>query len=282
MSRPYRPSPRPTSRRPGADLVREGDPARLGRRRGGRGGRLDLRLDRQDPLPRVRAAGQRRVPSLARVPDGVRRRRVAVRARGDDGDRQPRDGRGGAHPDRRQRLLPQGHVAPRVRVRRQAAEGGRVLLAAAVTGLLGRLRAHAAVPGGESRYADDALLGNLVPGAPRRRTLHAVREGDLVWRRDLGALVGILACSPSTSPGTRSRWTRGRSPAEHRHGGDEVLFVLRGELWVRAWHDGETFVFEALRPTTRVAARRLRARVPQRTAPSRPGDCSASWPRYLP
>ena len=31
----------------------------------------------------------------------------------------------------------------------------------------------------ESRYADDALLGNLLPGAPRPRTLHPVREGDL-------------------------------------------------------------------------------------------------------
>jgi quercetin dioxygenase-like cupin family protein len=36
----------------------------------------------------------------------------------------------------------------------------------------------------------------------------------------------------------------GEVASEHRHAGDELLFVLRGELWVRAWQDGRAFVFE--------------------------------------
>jgi mannose-6-phosphate isomerase-like protein (cupin superfamily) len=36
----------------------------------------------------------------------------------------------------------------------------------------------------------------------------------------------------------------GEAAAEHVHGGDEVLYVLRGSLWVRAWHDDAVHVFE--------------------------------------
>ena len=60
------PEPAPDVRRPDRDPVRVRHPPRLGRRRGGRGGRLDLRVDRQDPLPRVRPAG-RTAPSGTRA-----------------------------------------------------------------------------------------------------------------------------------------------------------------------------------------------------------------------
>ncbi len=79
----------------------------------------------------------------------------------------------------------------------------------------------------ESRYADDALLGNLLPGAPRTRTLHAVREGDLVWRRDLGALVG-LACSTEHLTAGHLEVQAGETAVTHTHDGDEVLYVTAG------------------------------------------------------
>jgi quercetin dioxygenase-like cupin family protein len=98
----------------------------------------------------------------------------------------------------------------------------------------------------ESRYADDALLGRLVPGAPRNRTLHAVREADLVWRRDLGALVG-LACSTEHLTAGHLEVQAGETAVAHAHSGDEVLYVTDGVLHVRAWHGDETRVFELRR-----------------------------------
>ena len=98
----------------------------------------------------------------------------------------------------------------------------------------------------ESRYADDALLGNLLPGAARQRTLHPVREGDLVWRRDLGALVG-LACSTEHLTAGHLEVQAGETAVAHAHAGDEVLYVTAGVLHVRAWHGDETRVFELQR-----------------------------------
>jgi quercetin dioxygenase-like cupin family protein len=97
-----------------------------------------------------------------------------------------------------------------------------------------------------SRYADDALLGSLVPGEPRPRTLHPVRDGDLVWRRDLGALVG-LACSTEHLTAGLLEVQAGEVATAHEHPGDEVLYVTDGVLHVRAWHGDETRVFELRR-----------------------------------
>lgn len=94
-----------------------------------------------------------------------------------------------------------------------------------------------------SRYGDDALLGNLVPGAPRTRTLHPVQPGDLVWRRDLGALVG-LACSTEHLTAGHLEVQPGETAVPHVHGGDEVLYVTAGTLHVRAWHGDGSRAFE--------------------------------------
>ena len=94
-----------------------------------------------------------------------------------------------------------------------------------------------------SRYADDAHLGAWVPGAQVARRLHVVRPGDVLWRRDLDVLCGILvstehltAAMLEIGPGEVSR--------QHAHGGDEVLMALDEPLWVRAWHEDEVRVFE--------------------------------------
>ena len=36
----------------------------------------------------------------------------------------------------------------------------------------------------------------------------------------------------------------GEAAAPHVHGGDELLYVLSGALWVRAWQGEEAYVFE--------------------------------------
>lgn len=75
------------------------------------------------------------------------------------------------------------------------------------------------------------------------RTLHLVRDEDVTWTSDLGVPVGTLAETPrlcvrriDVGPGAASTW--------HAHGGDELLYVLEGELWVRARHEDATYVFE--------------------------------------
>ena len=139
--------------------------------------------------------GQRRLPPLARVPDGVRRRRVAVRAaRARSRSRTPRRARWSA-----------SRAGGSVFFRKDtwhhafACDGKplkvrRVLRAAAVHGLVGRLRADAAVPGGVAvRRRRAARQPRCRARRGRGRCIPCARR-DLVWRRDLGALVG-LACS---------------------------------------------------------------------------------------
>jgi quercetin dioxygenase-like cupin family protein len=70
-----------------------------------------------------------------------------------------------------------------------------------------------------------------------------VRDDDIVWRRDLGVLAGVQLSTGHITVHTLEM-DSGQVANEHRHGGDELLFVLRGELWVRAWQDGNAFVFE--------------------------------------
>jgi quercetin dioxygenase-like cupin family protein len=95
----------------------------------------------------------------------------------------------------------------------------------------------------ESVYADDAALGSVPGWTPSRKTLHALPEQSIVWRRDLGVLEGIVASTEYLTV-TKLELGPGDVAAAHEHGGDEVLYVLSGALWVRAWHGDGTSVFE--------------------------------------
>jgi mannose-6-phosphate isomerase-like protein (cupin superfamily) len=94
-----------------------------------------------------------------------------------------------------------------------------------------------------SRYGDDSLLGAWPPGEPRPARLRVLRPADVLWRRDLGVLCGVLASTEELTVATLEIGPREVADA-HEHGGDEVLMVLEGSLWVRAWFDGGVHVFE--------------------------------------
>jgi quercetin dioxygenase-like cupin family protein len=96
---------------------------------------------------------------------------------------------------------------------------------------------------GESRYADDALLGHWPPAVPRVPRLRVLRDADVLYRRDLGVLCGVLVSTEHLTAATLEVGP-GETAAAHAHGGDEVLMVLEGRLWVRAWHDDAVHVFE--------------------------------------
>jgi quercetin dioxygenase-like cupin family protein len=93
-----------------------------------------------------------------------------------------------------------------------------------------------------STYANDDALGQ-VPGWTPQATMHPLRDSDIVWRRDSGVLEGIVASTEHLTV-TTLELGPGDVSAEHEHGGDEVLYVLTGSLWVRAWYGDSTFVFE--------------------------------------
>ncbi len=113
-----------------------------------------------------------------------------------------------------------------------------------------------------SRYADDSVLGH-VPGA-RAGTgaFRVVRDEDIVWRRDLGVLAGVHLSTEHITMHTLEI-DPGQAAIEHRHGGDELLFVLRGELWVRAWQDGQGVRLRARAGGRVLHPGRVRARVPR-------------------
>jgi quercetin dioxygenase-like cupin family protein len=96
---------------------------------------------------------------------------------------------------------------------------------------------------GSSRYSDDDLLGGLVPGLDRPRTIRPLGDRDLVWRRDLGVLVGLYVSTEHLTAGL-VEVDAGQKAAVHGHGGDEILYVTAGRLTVRAWQDEKTSVFE--------------------------------------
>jgi quercetin dioxygenase-like cupin family protein len=95
----------------------------------------------------------------------------------------------------------------------------------------------------ESRYADDALLGHWPPAQPPDPRLRVLRPADVLWRRDLGALCGVLVSTEHLTVATLELGP-GELATAHEHGGDEVLMALAGSLWVRAWFDGGVHVFE--------------------------------------
>jgi quercetin dioxygenase-like cupin family protein len=94
-----------------------------------------------------------------------------------------------------------------------------------------------------SRYADDALLGHWPPARPPDPRLRVLRPADVLWRRDLGVLSGILVSTEHLTVATLEVGP-GEVATLHEHGGDEVLMALEGSLWVRAWFDGGVHVFE--------------------------------------
>ena len=97
----------------------------------------------------------------------------------------------------------------------------------------------------DSRYADDSALGTT-PGERPPGTMHVLRAADVVWRRELGVLTGVVASTEHLTVVTHEL-NPGEAALPHTHGGDELLYVLSGEFWVRAWHGDEVHVYE-LRP----------------------------------
>jgi quercetin dioxygenase-like cupin family protein len=94
-----------------------------------------------------------------------------------------------------------------------------------------------------ARYADDSALGRMAPAEPSGTTLRRLERRDIVWRRDLGVLVGLLASTEHLTAGLLEV-DPGQSAAPHAHAGDEILYVTEGTLHVRAWHGSEVHVFE--------------------------------------
>jgi quercetin dioxygenase-like cupin family protein len=94
-----------------------------------------------------------------------------------------------------------------------------------------------------ARYADDALLGRWPPDRPRDPRLRVLRPADVLYRRDLGVLCGVLVSTEHLTVATLELGP-GERAALHEHGGDEVLMALDGPLWVRAWHGEAVHVFE--------------------------------------
>ena len=83
-------------------------------------------------------------------------------------------------------------------------------------------------------------------GTRAEDTMHVIAEEQLAWREDRGVRSATLVETPrlavstvEISPGAASAW--------HDHAGDELLYVLDGDVWVRAQHGDATYVFE-LRP----------------------------------
>jgi quercetin dioxygenase-like cupin family protein len=95
------------------------------------------------------------------------------------------------------------------------------------------------------RYADDSLVGRLDPAPvdPKPGTLRRLGQRDIVWRRDLGVLVGLLTSTEYLTAGVLEV-DPGQRSAAHSHAGDQVLYVTHGTMTVRVWHDDDVDVFE--------------------------------------
>jgi quercetin dioxygenase-like cupin family protein len=94
-----------------------------------------------------------------------------------------------------------------------------------------------------SRYSKDDLLGTLHKPDSQSLTLRRLGERDLMWRRDLGVLVGIYVSTEHITAGV-IEVDPGQAASIHAHGGDELVYVTEGELTVRAWTGDKTSVFE--------------------------------------
>jgi len=95
----------------------------------------------------------------------------------------------------------------------------------------------------ESRYADDDVLGTLTGAGREPGSLLRLERRDLVWRRDVGVLVGLFVSTEHLTAGV-VEVDPGQASAVHAHGGDEILYVTEGRLLVRAWQEDDVKVFE--------------------------------------
>lgn len=96
----------------------------------------------------------------------------------------------------------------------------------------------------EARYRDDSVLGHLPrPAGQEQRTLTHVGPDQAVYRLEGQALVGLLASTEHLTAASLSLAPGGASD-EQAHQGDELVFVTKGVLTVRAWHLDMTHVFE--------------------------------------
>jgi quercetin dioxygenase-like cupin family protein len=94
-----------------------------------------------------------------------------------------------------------------------------------------------------SSYADDELLGTWPQVRPHASTLSVVRAENIVWRRDLGVLAGILSSTRQLTA-MQVELNPGEASQTHSHGGDELIYVTQGGLHVRAWFQDTGTVFE--------------------------------------
>ena len=94
-----------------------------------------------------------------------------------------------------------------------------------------------------SSYADDDVLGTWPQVRRQPSTLSMVRDESIVWRRDLGVLTGVLSSTHQLTA-MRLEINPGEVSQVHSHAGDEVVYVIEGELHVRAWAGEKGSVFE--------------------------------------
>ena len=112
--------------------------------------------------------------------------------------------------------------------------------ASGTTGAYARTRDYLETP----RYSDDSMLGRLPGAHSSARSLTWLRPEHIVYRREGDALVGVLASTEQLTVCTLAL-TPGKASVPDAHGGDELLYVTRGTLSVRAWYGDQTYVFEA-------------------------------------
>jgi len=85
----------------------------------------------------------------------------------------------------------------------------------------------------ESVYALDGVVGNLGGARPGEGSLRILRREDSVWRLDRDVLVGLLISTEHLTGGTVTV-PAGRTSLEESHDGEELVYVIRGELRVEA------------------------------------------------
>ena len=189
----YRPSPRPTFDGPAAIPYAQCHATHLGRPRGGEvADWIYASTERVHALVFGLAPGAwfRHSPEFRTIFGADE---LLYVLRGTMVHRESGDGRGAARAARRQRVLPRRHLAPRPRARERGAARARAVRAAARDRLVGRLRAHEAVP----------------------------RAGRLALRRRRSARASCRAPSPRgarcssrrSSGGARSACSRASTPA---------------------------------------------------------------------
>jgi quercetin dioxygenase-like cupin family protein len=93
------------------------------------------------------------------------------------------------------------------------------------------------------QYGDDSIFGAFPGFQQEAQTIRSLPDAEIIWRRDLGVLCGFLISTEHLTVHTLEV-NPGEVGRIHAHGGDELLYVTEGTLWVRAWQDGKAFVFE--------------------------------------